>query len=162
SWQDIATGYAKIVDEKASAKEVQSVVNGIVSGKSTRDDKVSAILQYLAREIRYTGVEFGDAAVIPRSPTDTLKHKYGDCKATAILGVTMLRAAGIPANVALLNAGSRQDVPLDLPGMGLFDHAVVHIPGLPGLWLDVTDRYARLGQLPSEDQGRLALIASPD
>ena len=30
------------------------------------------------------------------------------------------------------------------------------------LWIDATDRYAQLGQLPMGDQGRLALIASAD
>lgn len=74
----------------------------------------------------------------------------------------MLRAAGIPAYVALLNAGSRMDVPADLPGMGLFDHAIVYVPGDPALWIDATDQYARLGQLPAGDQGRLALIARPE
>jgi tetratricopeptide (TPR) repeat protein len=74
----------------------------------------------------------------------------------------MLRAAGVPAYVALLNAGSRMDVPADLPGMGLFDHAIVYVPGSPALWIDATDRYARLGQLPTDDQGRLALIARPE
>lgn len=162
SWQSIAEGYAKIVDEKANAKEVQSIVNGVVSGKSTRDEKVSAILQYLAREIRYTGVEFGDAAIVPHSPAETLKHKYGDCKDKATLAVAMLRAARIPANVALLNVGARQDVSGDLPGMGLFDHAIVHVPSAPELWLDVTDQYARIGQVPSGDQGRWSLIAAAD
>jgi len=61
-----------------------------------------------------------------------------------------------------LNAGSRMDVPVDLPGMGLFDHAIVYIPGPPAIWIDATDPYARLGQLPAGDEGRLALIARPE
>ena len=162
SWQSIATGYAKIVDEKAAAKDVQGLVNGLVAGKASREDKAAAIVQYLSREIRYTGVEFGDAALIPHSPVETLKHKYGDCKDKATLAVAMLRAAGIPANVALLNVGQRQQVQADLPGMGHFDHAIVHVPGSPELWIDVTDQHARLGQVPLGDQGRLALVASPD
>ena len=32
----------------------------------------------------------------------------------------------------------------------------------PALWIDATDRYARLGQLPMGDQGRLALIAGAE
>jgi tetratricopeptide (TPR) repeat protein len=56
--------------------------------------------------------------------------------------------------------------------MGLFDHAIVFVPGsapskksktpTPDLWIDATDRYARLGQLPIADQGRMALIARPE
>ena len=91
------------------------------------------------------------------SPRRRWAKKYGDCKDKATLLVTMLRAAGIPAYVALLNAGARMDVPAELPGMGLFDHAIVYVPAIaakgsqaamPAVWIDATDRYARLGQLP--------------
>lgn len=159
SWQDIAAGYGKIVDEKAALKDVQSLVDGLVAGKTTPEEKAAAILQHLSREVRYTGVEFGDAAIIPHLPAETLKKKYGDCKDKATLAVTMLRAAGIPSFVALLNVGERYDVDADLPGMGLFDHAIVYVPGKPDLWIDPTDEYARLGQLPPTDQGRFSLIA---
>jgi Flp pilus assembly protein TadD len=162
SWQSIGEGYGKIVEEKATIKVVEALVNGLISGKTTREEKVAAILQYLSKEIRYTGVEFGDAAIIPHAPAETLKHKYGDCKDKATLAVAMLRAAGIPAYVALLNVGQRQDVDPEMPGMGHFDHAIVYVPGAPELWIDATDEYARLGQLPQGDQGRLALVARPE
>ena len=162
SWQTMATEYAKIVDGRIDPAAVQSIVDGLIAGKTTVAAKESAILDYLDREVRYTGIEFGEAALLPHTPADTLSHKYGDCKDKATLLVAMLRAAGIPANVALLNAGSRMDVPADLPGMGLFDHAIVYVPGKPALWIDATDKYARLGQLPINDQGRWALIARAD
>jgi transglutaminase-like putative cysteine protease/tetratricopeptide (TPR) repeat protein len=159
SWQNIAQEYGKTISEKASPKDVQAIVHTVTSGKTTREEKAAAILQYLSREIRYTGVEFGEAAIIPHSPGETLQHKYGDCKDKATLAVAMLQAAGIPSYVALLNVGWRRDVEAELPGMGLFDHAIVYVPGNPELWIDPTDQYARLGQLPRADQGRLALIA---
>jgi len=171
SWQNLATEYAKVVDSRVEEAKLQSVVDGIVAGKTSVADKEDALLDYLDREVRYTGIEFGGAAILPHDPAETLAKKYGDCKDKATLLVTMLRAAGIPAYVALLNAGSRMDVPVDLPGMGLFDHAIVFVPGAPGakgkpanpdLWIDATDQYARLGQLPIADQGRMSLIARPE
>ncbi|HEY3705645.1 MAG TPA: DUF3857 domain-containing protein [Terracidiphilus sp.] len=165
SWQALATEYAKIVDTRASAAAVQSLVDGLIAGKTTTAGKEAALLDYLDRQVRYTGIEFGGAAIIPHEPAETLAKNYGDCKDKATLLVTMLRAAGIPAYVALLNAGSRMDVPTALPGMGLFDHAIVYVPengASPALWIDATDRYARLGQLPIADQGRMSLIARPD
>jgi transglutaminase-like putative cysteine protease/Flp pilus assembly protein TadD len=162
SWQSIAEGYGKIVDEKASEKDVQAIVTKLTAAKTTREEKAAAIQQYLSREVRYTGVEFGDAAIVPHAPAETLKQKYGDCKDKATLAVAMLRAAGVPAYVALLSAGQRQDVAEDLPGMGMFDHAIVYAPGSPEIWIDATDEYARLGQLPQADQGRKALIASKE
>ncbi len=167
SWQAMATEYAKIVDSRAQTAAVQSLVDGLIAGKKTTAEKEAVLLDYLDRQVRYTGIEFGGAAIVPHEPAETLAKKYGDCKDKATLLVTMLRAAGIPAYVALLNAGSRMDVPAELPGMGLFDHAIVYVPaiaaaGSPALWIDATDRYARLGQLPIADQGRMSLIARPE
>ncbi|MGD0831909.1 MAG: DUF3857 domain-containing protein [Terracidiphilus sp.] len=159
SWQTIATEYAKIVDAHAGAAAVQAIVDKLIAGKTTVAEKEGGIVDYLDREVRYTGIEFGEAALVPHDPAEVLEHKYGDCKDKATLLVAMLRAAGIPSYVALLNAGSRMDVPADLPGMGEFDHAIVFVPGKPDLWIDATDRYARLGELPRDDQSRLALIA---
>src|SRR5262245_19317920 len=93
-------------------------------------------------------------------PGETLKRKYGDCKDKSTLLVALLRAAEIPANVALLNVGGWTDADEELPGLGLFDHAIVEVPGNPEYWIDATDEFARLGQLPAGDQGRLALIAA--
>lgn len=162
SWQALATEYSKIVDSRAKPEAVQSIVDGLISGKASQSEKEAAILDFVDREVRYTGIEFGESALIPHDPEETLRLKYGDCKDKATLLVTMLRAAGIPSYVALLNAGARLDVPSNLPGMGLFDHAIVYVPGSPTLWIDVTDQYARLGQLPINDQGRRALIARPE
>ena len=165
SWQTLATEYSRIVDERAKSDAVQSIVEGMIDSKMSIAEKQAAILDYVDREVRYTGIEFGEAAIVPHEPSETLALKYGDCKDKATLLVAMLRAAGIPAYVALLNAGSRLDVPADLPGMGLFDHAIVYVPGTrggPGVWIDGTDQYARLGQLPINDQGRRALIARPE
>ena len=163
SWQQIAAEYAKIVDSRAAdSPAVKDIVEPLVAGKKTVAEKETAILDYLDREVRYTGIEFGQAAIVPRDPAETLARKYGDCKDKATLLVAMLRAAGIPAYVALLNAGPGMDVPADMPGMGMFDHAIVYVPGNPALWIDATDRYARLGQLPMGDQGRRALIAGAE
>ena len=167
SWQKMATEYSKIVDSHANPAAVQALVDQLTAGRGTVAEKEAAILDYLDREIRYTGIEFDEAAIVPHEPTETLSKKYGDCKDKATLLVTMLRAAEIPAYVALLNGGARMDVPVDLPGMGLFDHAIAVIPADPKLktaelWIDATDQYARLGQLPAGDQGRWALIARPE
>jgi transglutaminase-like putative cysteine protease/tetratricopeptide (TPR) repeat protein len=158
-WQSVASDYAAIVDRQIAGADLQAEVARITRGKATREEKIGALLESLSKEIRYSGVEFGEAAIVPHSPSETWKHKYGDCKDKSSLMVAMLRATEIPAYVALLKVGSRQEVSANLPGMGMFDHAIVYVPGNPEYWLDVTDQYARLGQVPSADQGRLALVA---
>jgi tetratricopeptide (TPR) repeat protein len=59
----------------------------------------------------------------------------------------------------LLRTGPGYDIDPRTPGFGLFDHAVVYIPGDPGIWIDPTARYLRPGELPLAAQNRWALIA---
>lgn len=171
SWHELAQKYTQLVDKRiavdagpmpAATADVRDLVGRLVKGRRTAAEKASAIVEFLNREVRYTGIEFDQSSIIPHSPAETLGHKYGDCKDKSTLLVAMLRAAGVRANLALLNAGDRLDVPGDLPGMGLFDHVIVHVPGDPELWIDATDDDARLGQLPDGDRGRLALIVASD
>ena len=103
---------------------------------------VQAIVSRLHKEVRYTGIEFGESALKPQTPAEILKRHYGDCKDKAAFLVAMLRAAGIPASLALLETGPGEDVNPGLPGMNQFDHAIVHVPaagaGSPELWIDAT------------------------
>ena len=56
SWQSIATEYGKIVDSRASSPAVESVVAPLIAGRKSAADKEAAILDFLDREVRYTGM----------------------------------------------------------------------------------------------------------
>jgi tetratricopeptide (TPR) repeat protein/transglutaminase-like putative cysteine protease len=161
SWSDLARRYSEIVDRSIQGSDLSRVLRGAGTGASQLDT-INALLSRLAKEVRYTGVELGEGSLVPRKPADTLKRKFGDCKDKAVLLTALLRASDIPAYVALLNAGEgTPDVEAGLPGFGGFNHAIVMVPGHPAVWIDPTDPYARAGELPAQDQGRLALVASP-
>src|SRR5579872_2188592 len=162
SWADLAKHYNQAVDEKIASSDLKAIVTKTVPGKDTREEKITALMAWLHQEIRYTGIEFGQAAYIPVTPAETLKRKFGDCKDKSTFLVAMLRAAGIPANLALLETGPGPDLLSELPGMGIFDHAIVHVPGSPEFWIDATAEYMPLGVVPSADQGRKALIISTE
>jgi tetratricopeptide (TPR) repeat protein len=157
SWQEIAKRYSGIVDQQIAASSVKTP--NITSAK--RADVIAGILAEIQKNVRYAGVEIGESSIVPRTPADVLAHKYGDCKDKATLLVAMLRQSAIPAHVVLLRAGADLDVGADLPGMGQFNHAIVLVDGPNPLWIDPTDEFARAGELPPMDQGRLALVASP-
>lgn len=160
SWADLANRYAEVVDRQIGTDPLPKVP-GIHAGSTPREI-AAQILAKVEQGIRYAGVEFGEGSIIPRTPRETLTNKYGDCKDKAILLVAMLRQAGIPAHVALLVAGQGPDVERELPGLGQFNHVIV-VAGNDDdrFWIDPTDEFARAGELPVQDQGRLALIASP-
>ncbi len=160
SWNDVAKAYADVVDRTLEGADVARAVSIATKGAKAQTEVIERLLAYLQKEVRYTGVEFGDASLIPRSPAETLARRFGDCKDKSALLVALLRAADIPAYLALLSVGPGQDVDTDLPGLGVFDHAIVYIPASPPIWIDATDEFARVGELPAVDRDRLALIAA--
>ena len=156
SWQEIARRYAEVVDKQIAGSKLPA----IQVKSSKRQDVINAILAEIQKNVRYAGVEVADGSIIPRPPSQVLEQKYGDCKDKATLLVAMLREAGIPASVTLIRAGSDLDVSQELPGFGQFNHAIVHVDGPQPMWIDPTDEFARAGELPVPDQGRLVLVAN--
>lgn len=164
SWADLARRYSEIVDRSIRGADIAPFLRAASAGApaASQLETINRILARMSDEVRYTGMELGEGGLIPRTPAETLKRRFGDCKDKAVLLTALLRASDIPAYVALLNADeSEQDVEESLPGFGLFNHAIVVVPGAPALWIDPTDPYARAGELPVADQGRRALVASP-
>ncbi len=158
TWEAAAVEYSEIVEAQLAGAQLGPWVRQATGDVTDRMDVIKRLVARMHRDIRYTGLEFGDASVVPRKPADTLKRGYGDCKDKSALLVALLREAGIPASLALLRAGSRQDIDPDMPGLSAFDHAIVHIPGSPALWIDPTVPSAPVGVLPAADMERRALV----
>ena len=160
SWQEVAARYETIVERQLQSPALGRVMEGIDLTGPVKD-VAARLTARLHSEVRYTGVEFGEAAIVPRTPAEVLERKYGDCKDKAALLVAMLRAAGLKAHLALLAAGVDTDIDPGLPGMGVFNHAIVYVADAnTPLWIDATVPEARVGTLPILDQGRWALVAS--
>ena len=162
SWNDVAAAYSDLVESHLDIDAVRPLAQKAIGEETDRDKIIERLLAALRGQIRYTGVEFGKGAIVPRSSRETLARRYGDCKDQATLLVAMLRVAGIRAQVALLRTGRYGDVAPSLPGLGDFDHAIVYIPGDRPMWIDPSARCAPAGYLPLTDQDRWAMLASPE
>jgi tetratricopeptide (TPR) repeat protein len=160
SWGDIAKRYSAIVDQQIVGSDLKKITREAVGKATDRREIIARVLAAIQKEIRYAGVEVGEGSIIPRPPLTVLSNKYGDCKDKATLLVAMLREAGLTAHVALLRAGSDFDVQPELPGIGRFNHAIVVVDGSPAIWVDPTDEFSRAAEMPIQDQGRMALVAS--
>src|SRR5262249_9214843 len=134
-------------------------------GKTTREDKVRAIFEYVADDIRYVNYQSGEWW-LPNRPQQLLARRQGDCDDKAILLITLLKSAGIEATEVLTQTrytaqpSVLQSTKAAIP---LFDHGIAYLPGTggaPGLWLDATSPESRLGPVPSMDARTLALFVS--
>ena len=158
SWTTVAAAYSSLAEASIDPAKVKSL---LPKPGADRMQTIARIVAELHKDVRYTGLEFGQAGLQPAPATEVLKRHYGDCKDKAALLVAMLRAAGIDADMALLDSGPGNDLNPDLPGMNFFDHAIVYVPpasGTDALWIDATAEYAAVGSLPAMDEGREALI----
>jgi tetratricopeptide (TPR) repeat protein len=165
SWRNLAARYSEIVDKQIAGNDLKKFVHDAIGNATERREVIARALAAVEKNVRYAGVEVGESSIVPRPPRTVLGNKYGDCKDKATLLVAMLREVGITAHVALLRAGDDFDVQPELPGMGRFNHAIVRVDATakdPAMWVDPTDDFAHAGDLPSQDQGRLALIAASD
>lgn len=169
SWNASARAYARIVEQRIAspgvAEAVAPLVDGLPRAGTPGADVVSAVgavAERLHARTRYTGVELGTAALVPATPAETLERGYGDCKDLAATMAAALRALGHDAHLALLRRGLGADVLPAVPGIGVFDHAILYVDGEAPVWLDLTERYARPGELPSDVQGRHALVVRPE
>jgi hypothetical protein len=106
---------------------------------TTPDERLTAVLRLVQRDVRYLGIEVGQGSHAPSMPELVYKRRFGDCKDKALLMVTMLRALDIDAQVALVNTKIRSRIADYAPAPGAFDHAIVHarIDG-KSYWLDPT------------------------
>ncbi|HTU67934.1 MAG TPA: DUF3857 domain-containing protein [Steroidobacteraceae bacterium] len=158
SWAAVAANYRDMTEARIRPDDARPLIAGLKAGP----DFIAKVVSRLHREVRYTGVEFGAARLVPEYPSETLRRRFGDCKDKSTLLVAALRAAGIDAYLALLSAGDDEDIAPTLPGLGMFDHAIVYVPraadGGADLWIDATADNARVGTLPAADTDRLALV----
>lgn len=158
SWEQVAQAYSRQLAERLDGHGLEDAARKLVSDGDPAPVKAKKLLAWLRSRVRYAGVQFGMSAIIPARPADTLHRAYGDCKDQATVLVALLRSVGVDAKVALLRTGPGEDVRDKLPGLNVFDHAIVVIPGDKPMWIDPTSPFARAGDLPIMDQDRLALV----
>jgi tetratricopeptide (TPR) repeat protein/transglutaminase-like putative cysteine protease len=170
SWSACAREYSKLVEEQLTAASELESIPAFETQKlkgASREAIIRTLSARLSKLVRYTGLEFGSSSFVPQSPQNTVSRGYGDCKDMSTLLVSQLREAGVEAHVALLSAGTGLDTVAEVPGLQNFNHAIVYVPGEPGsgtrdYWIDPTSPHTALGQLPTADQGRFALVASDE
>jgi tetratricopeptide (TPR) repeat protein len=163
SWKDVYDWWSGLAFDKMQAdKSIKEKTRELVKGKNSLGEKVRAIYNYCAKEIRYVAVEYGQAGYQPHAAADIFKNKYGDCKDQAILLVTMLQEAGLSSWPVLIPTREYYNLNPDFPAP-LFDHCIAAVE-LEGklIFMDPTSRTASFRDLPFVDQARKVLIFKAD
>ena len=164
SWGDFREWYrAAVKGFTEPDDQVRRIAADLVKGKKTRDEKLKAIFEFVADDIRYVNYVSGEWW-LPNRPQQLLARRQGDCDDKAMLLITLLKAIGIEAHEVLIQTRYTAQPSLlrgEKAAIPLFDHGIAYLPGekgKPGIWLDATSPESRLGPLPSMDARTVAFF----
>src|SRR5262249_3621239 len=164
SWADFREWYKSAVKGFTEPDDqVRRKAQELTLGKKTREEKLKAIFEFVADDIRYVNFVSGEWW-LPNRPQELLARRQGDCDDKAMLLITLLKAIGIQATEVLVQTRYTAEPSLltsDRAAIPVFGHGSAYLPGpngQPGTWLDATSPESRLGPLPSMDARTLALF----
>ncbi|MFA7345167.1 MAG: transglutaminase domain-containing protein [Terrimicrobiaceae bacterium] len=165
SWKEFADWYRRLAKGSDDIDDtVKKMAAQLADGATSRVDKIRRDFEFVSA-LRYVAIEIGVQGFRPRTPSEVLANRYGDCKDKANLLVALMRCQGIDANFVLLNRGAATDV--SFPSWQ-FNHAIAFVAKAPDagqpedLWLDATDSVTPFGFVPPGDYGRDGLVLGKD
>lgn len=157
SWEELGKWYAPLQKERIQpTPELQAKALELTKDKKDPIDKVRAIYEYVAPEIRYVSLSFGVGRFQPHAAGEIFANKYGDCKDKHTLLSAMLKTIGIHTDPVLINSVRQLDP--DIPSPAQFDHVISIVTlGDRKIWLDTTAEVAPFGLLSWQLRKKKAL-----
>ncbi len=158
SWKEVGDWFEALAKPKAAVTaEIRSKAEELTKGKTTDQEKVRALYDFVSARFRYIGIDLGLSRYTPHSAAEVLANRYGDCKDKHTLFAALLQAINISAFPVLISSNFRIDPAF--PSPSLFDHVITAIlQGESFIFLDTTPEVAPFGFLLRNLRDRQALV----
>ena len=159
SVDDLYLWYRAVADKVENQPEkLKSIVNDLLKGVDSPEQKVKAIFYWVQDNIRYIAFEDGIAAFKPEDAQKVYAKKYGDCKGMANLMKSMLKVAGFDARLTWIGT-NHLVYDYSTPSIAVANHMICTLL-LNGkkYYLDATEKYIPFGKYAERIQGRPILI----
>ncbi|MBP7087813.1 MAG: DUF3857 domain-containing protein [Candidatus Omnitrophica bacterium] len=163
SWDQIYKWWKSLyLDKVESTDDIQELIKEVTKDSKSDLDRARKIYEYVAKNIRYVAIEYGDSGYEPHSAQEVLLNRYGDCKDQSILLVAMFKAAGLKAYPVLIPTRDTYSTDIDFPSLS-FNHAICALD-LEGqlIFMDPTSETTPFGEIPLSDQDRTVLVFLDD
>ena len=163
SWDEIYKWWKSLYKDKLKLnEEVKDFVKELTKDAAADYDKAKRLYEFVARNIRYVAIEYGESGHEPHYANEVFMNKYGDCKDQAILLVAMLKHAGLKGYPILIPTRGTYPMHEDFPAT-IFNHAIcaVEIDGRL-IFMDPTAETTAFEYVPLSDQDRLTLVFADD
>jgi transglutaminase-like putative cysteine protease len=145
-------------DRDKVSPEMALKIKEMTASCKTNLEKIDTLYHYMQQTMRYVSVQLGIGGWQTFDAQYVEKNKYGDCKALSNFMKSMLKSAGIEAQLVVVSAGDDDffdpDPTFCLPR---FNHMILHIPS-ENMFLECTSNDNPTGYLGTFTQGRGVLL----
>jgi len=156
SWPVLAKELAARVDAQIAAAPIPLAPE---LPRTPTVETARAILTWLQSRVETEHISLTEAALVAKSPAESLKLGRADDLSMAVAYVALLRKAGIAANVALISSGPGRDLSADMTAVDALDRAVVRARlDSRDVWIDASSDALALLTMPSSYRHRHALV----
>ena len=157
--QDMFAWSKKLADVDVNIPNLKEILAEIRKDAKSEQECIANTYAWVQRNIRYLAYEAGISAHQPAQPAETIRKRYGDCKAMSLLLKTLLCAQGFDARQTDIGTFDLPYSPQQIPTIAAIDHAIctVYHQGKT-YFLDATNPYIPMSYVPTNIQGRQALV----
>lgn len=160
TWNDVVKWYwEKYYSESTDLNEpIYEKATELTKGLTSDEEKIQALYTY-AQNIRYHSIDLRESWLKPQKPVDVIKKSYGDCKDKSTLLLVLLKALKIESFPVLVSTRDNGLTDADFPSWN-FNHMILKVKSPSGkvYWLDPTQRYSVLKEVPLSIEGVNALV----
>lgn len=163
-WEAVSRFWWGLIhDQVQPTAEIDRVAREIVRSIPASDPaaRVQAVHEFVLKNTRYVGLEFGIHSFKPYKVEQVLRRRFGDCKDKASLTYALLKSVGIESNLVLLRMRHLGQIGEEPASLAVFNHAILYVPSLD-LWLDGTAEWSGTRELPEADRGAEVLVVRPE